>query len=420
MNRASGPLETDGQVPRRIAYVTTHFPSVTQTFVFREVLELERRGWDVRMHAFKRAHLPRGVHPEVAGLVGRCVYPSVRSIVGAQLWWLRRRPVRYLSTWWFALRGTRSNRRRLLRSMGVVPVAALFARGIDAAGITHTHAHWATEPALAAAVIARLTEGTYSFTAHAYDIQLDRTMLRDKAEGAAFVATISELNRRSLEASLAGSNANVAVIHCGVDAAAFPSRDSAPTGPPFAIVSVGALEAYKGHRYLLGAAAILSAEGHDFSVRIIGDGAQRAALVARAIELGISNRVEFLGVLSADEIRRELSRAVVFAMPSIVLPDGLTEGIPVAMMEAMAVGVPVVASDVAGIHELVADRATGLLVPPADDAALASALRRVIEDPRLALRLSSAASVVVSDQFDLRQTVGQLERLFLNTLADCG
>jgi colanic acid/amylovoran biosynthesis glycosyltransferase len=408
---------TDQRSRRQVAYITSHFPSVTQTFVFREVLELKRRGWDVQLHAFVRSGLPPDVHPEAAALAEQCVYPSVRSVTRAQLWWLRRHPRAYGAAWAFALRGNWPKLGRLLRAVAVVPVAALFARDISSRGITHTHAHWATAPALAASLIARLTGGSYSFTAHAYDIQLDRTMLRQKAEGAAFVATISDVNRLSLERWFKGSSARVTVVHCGVDLHQFMRRSVPPAGPPFVIVNVGALEVYKGQRHLLGAIAILRRQGYDAVLQLVGGGSQRTELERRAIELGIAPAVQFLGVLSADAVRRSLERAHAFALPSVELANGLTEGIPVAIMEAMATGVPVTASRVSAIHELVSHGATGLLVPPGDDEALAASLRCLIDDAELAARLARTASLVVADEFDLRQTTEQLECLFIDALS---
>jgi colanic acid/amylovoran biosynthesis glycosyltransferase len=408
----------DGHPPveKRVAYVTTRFPSVTQTFVFREVLALERSGWEIQLHAFGRSSIPPHAHSEARGLMARCVYPSVSSVLRSQLWWLRRRPRAYLNAWAFALRGHWPKARPLLTAMTVVPVAASFAREVERRGITHTHAHWATGPALAAALIARLTGGSYSFTAHAYDIQIDRTMLREKAAGAAFVATVSDLNRVSLDREFRGIPARVRVVHCGVDLSRFTRRSATPAGAPFVIVSVGALEKYKGQTHLLGAIAGLHREGYDVEAHLVGDGPERPRLERRAKDLGIGPVVRFLGVLTGDALKRSLEQAHVFALPSIRLANGLTEGIPVALMEAMAVGVPVVASRVSAVHELVEDGVTGLLVPPGEDEALAAAIRRLLENPRSARRMADAGFQLIAAEFDLRRTTQELERLFTDAL----
>jgi colanic acid/amylovoran biosynthesis glycosyltransferase len=405
-------LPAVGDEGRRVAYVTTRFPSVTQTFVFREILALEASGWEIHLHAFGRSDLPEGAHPETGGLAQTCVYPELRSLLQSQLWWLRRRPTAYLKVWMFALRGHWPSPRGMLNAIRIVPVAAMFARGIARSAITHTHAHWATGPALAAAVIARLTGGSYSFTAHAYDIQLDRTMLREKASGASFVTTISDLNRELLERECRGTSARVKVVHCGVDRRQFPPRTGPPATRPFVILNVAALQPYKGQKHLLGAVALLRRRGYDVEAHFVGAGPELRRLRRAAAQLRVEAAVRFLGVLSGDALRRSLDAAHVFALPSIELPSGLTEGIPVALMEAMAVGVPVVASRVGAVHELVVNGVTGLLVPPGDAEALAAAVAKLLDDPVSASRLATAAAEEIAAEFDVRETTRGLAGLF--------
>jgi colanic acid/amylovoran biosynthesis glycosyltransferase len=182
------------------------------------------------------------------------------------------------------------------------------------------------------------------------------------------------------------------------------------------ILNVAALKAYKGQAHLLGALALLRRQGYDAVVHLVGEGPERAELERLANSLGVAAAVRFHGVLSGRPLRRLLEQAHVFAMPSVQLQSGLTEGIPVAVMEAMAVGVPVVASSVSGMPELVIDDVTGLLVPPADEEALAAAVRRLIDQPGLSERLSTSARQLVAEEFDLRQTTRQLEGLFLESL----
>ncbi len=396
--------------------MTTRFPSVTQTFVFREVLALEQAGWRVLLHAFGRSDVPESVAREVQDAGIDCVHPRLGPVLRSQAWWLRRRPRAYLAVWWFALRGTWPSARAMRQAITVVPVAGLFARDIARRGIRHTHAHWATGPALAAAIIARLTGGSYSFTAHAYDIQVDRTMLRTKASGAAFVATISRLNQRSLEREFEGSPAQVRVVHCGVDLARFPHRPAAPAGPPFLILNVASLEPKKGQLHLLRAVALLRRQGYDVRVQLAGDGTRRRTLERAAAELGIDDHVEFRGALCSTEVRRSLEMAHAFALPSVLLSNGLTEGIPVALMEAMAIGVPVVASWVSAVPELVVDGVNGLTVPPGDEEALATALARLLDDVELSRRLTGEAVRTVEEQFDLRRTSAQLGGLLRDAI----
>ena len=140
-------------------------------------------------------------HREAAHLAERAFSVGLASwpVLSAQWYWLRRRPRAYASAWWGAVRGNARSPRFLMRALAVVPLAATFARRMRAARVEHIHAHWATHPTLAAYVASRLTGIPYSFTGHAHDIYVDRTMLQEKIAGASFVVTISEFNRRLLE-----------------------------------------------------------------------------------------------------------------------------------------------------------------------------------------------------------------------------
>jgi glycosyltransferase involved in cell wall biosynthesis len=289
--------------------------------------------------------------------------------------------------------------------------AALVARRLEAMGVGHVHAHWATHPALAAWTVRALTGLPYSFTAHAHDLYVDRAMLREKVRDAAFVVTISEFNRRLLE-EVCGPDARgkVHVVRCGVDLRAFaPAPRRAPPVPTFACVA--SLRPYKGHAVLLEAAALLRARGLALRVLLVGDGPLRGDLEARVARLGIGDTVTFRGALAHEEIPEILASATAAVLPSVTQADGQMEGIPVALMEAMAAGVPVVSTRLSGIPELVRDGEGGLLVPERDPEALAAAMARLAADPALAARLAAGARRVVERDFDRARNVARLEAL---------
>src|SRR5512142_1726884 len=204
---------------RRIAYVVSWFPAITETFILDELRELRARGADVEILPLFGA---RGgeVHAGFAALRDRTHYHRSLSweLVGAQLHWLRRRPRALVLAWARALRASAASRKLLVRAPVVLLKAALVARRAEAMGISHLHAHWATHPALAAWTVRALTGIPYSFTAHAHDLYVDRAMLREKVADAAFVVTISDLNRRLIE-EVCGKDARgkVHVVRCGVD-----------------------------------------------------------------------------------------------------------------------------------------------------------------------------------------------------------
>jgi glycosyltransferase involved in cell wall biosynthesis len=397
----------------RVAYLVSWFPAITETFILDEVRELRSRGVEVDvLPLFGR----RGgdVHAGWRGLEGCTHYHRSLSweMAAAQLHWLRRKPRAFLRAWGEALRRNAPSRKLLVRTPLVLLKGAVIARRLEAMGVRHVHAHWATHPTLAAWLVRELTGIGYSFTAHAHDIYVDRAMLREKAEAARFVVTISEFNRRLLaDACGAATAEKIHVVRCGVDVAAFaPGARIVPEVPTF--VCVASLREYKGHAVLLDAVAILRARGSNVRVVLVGNGELRAALEARVAREGLGDRVELRGALAHQEIPAVLRASTAMVLPSVTSRDGQMEGIPVALMEAMATGVPVIATRLSGIPELVRDGETGLLVPERDPAALAAAMERLAADPALGVRLAGAARSVVRERFDRHRNVARLAALF--------
>jgi glycosyltransferase involved in cell wall biosynthesis len=400
--------------------VLSWFPAITETFILDELRDLRARGVEVEVLPLFGS---RGgeVHAGFAELRGRTHYHRTASweLLAAQVHWLRRRPMALLRAWAGALRATAPSRKLLVRAPAVLLKAALVARRAEAMEVAHLHAHWATHPALAAWTIRELTGIPYSFTAHAHDLYVDRAMLREKVAAASFVVTISEFNRRLLE-QVCGETARgkVHVVRCGVDLGAFaPAPRAPPEVPTFACVA--SLRPYKGHAVLLDAVSLLRARGVALRVVLVGAGELRARLAARIAREGLGDVVELRGAVAHEEIPAILARSTAMVLPSVTAEDGQMEGIPVALMEAMAAGVPVVATRLSGIPELVRDGEGGLLVPERDPAALADAMERLARDPALGARLAEGARRAVERDFDRARNVERLEGL-LNGVVACG
>lgn len=385
------------------------FPAITETFILDELVALRARGVDVEVLPLFGA---RGgeVHAGFEALRARTHYHASLSweLASAQLHWLRRRPRALLGAWAEALRASAPSRKLLVRAPVVLLKAALLARRAEAMGLDHLHAHWATHPALAAWTVRALTGIPYSFTTHAHDLYVDRAMLREKVAGATFVATISEFNARFLD-QVCGPDARgkVHVVRCGVDLRAFaPAPRPPPATPTF--VCVASLRPYKGHGVLLDAVALLAARGAAPKVVLVGDGELRRALAGRIAREGLADHVELRGALPHEEIPRVLAGATAVVLPSVTAGDGQMEGIPVALMEAMAAGVPVISTRLSGIPELVRDGEGGLLVPERDPEALAAAMERLAGDPALRARLAEGGRRAVEADFDRARNVGRL------------
>jgi len=400
------------QRPLKLAYVVSRFPKLTETFVLYELLAVEAQGVEVDLYPLLR-HRDRRLHPEAEPLVRRARYQPFLSwpILRTQLWYLRRRRRAYLGALIAVARATFGSANFLLGALAIFPKAAHAARAMAAEGVDHVHCHFANHPAVVGFVVRTLEGIPYSFAAHGSDLHVDRHMLREKVAEAAFVVAVSAFNRELIVAECGERfRDKVQVIHCGVDTRRFRPTRRPPSAAPFRILCVGTLHEVKGQRYLLEALRLLVARGVDAACTFVGDGPDREALARRAAELGVAARVDLAGARTRGEVAQMLAAADVLAAPSVPTRSGKREGIPVALMEAMASGVPVVASRISGIPELVEDGVSGLLVPPGDPGALADALASLCGNPPLAIRLTRVARAKVEREFDLGRNARLLVR----------
>jgi glycosyltransferase involved in cell wall biosynthesis len=401
---------------KTIAYIMSRFPKISETFILYEILELERLGLHVEIFPLIHQKEPV-VHSEAQAAVDRAHYSSYlsRSMLSAQLYWLYKRPGTYLKTWWKAVWGNITSPKFLTRALAIVPQASLFARQMQELGVEHVHAHWATHPALAAYVIHQLTGLRYSITAHAHDIHVERPMLGEKIQEAEFVVTISEYNRRFL-GELYGTPVTdkTIVVHCGVDPDVFKPQQTVPRieNDKFTIICVASLEVRKGHHYLIEACAQLKAYNVNFECLFIGDGPARARIETQIEQLDLADSINLLGYQPRHRVSELLAQADVMVLPSITIKSGKKEGIPVALMEALAMEIPVISTDMSGIPELIEHEQTGLLVPECDSMALATELLRIYRDPQWGLRLGVAGRAKVLKEFNLRRNTAILCTLF--------
>jgi glycosyltransferase involved in cell wall biosynthesis len=398
----------------RIAYIMSRFPKLTETFILFEMAAIERQGAEIRLFPLLHER-ESAMHPEAAAYVARATYlPFVSpAILASHAHFLRRAPRRYLGTLGAMLRGTWRSPNFLLGGIGIFPKVVHAARLMERDGVDHVHCHFATHPALAGFLIHRLVGIPYSFTAHGSDLHVDRTMLCRKVSEAAFTVTISSDNRAVFERECGRPLPTLEVIHCGVDTTVFhPVPRAAGPDRPLAILAIGTLHEVKGQTHLIEACRLLGAAGVPFTCRFVGEGPDRSALERQVAEAGLSGRVEFLGRRTRSEIAGLIGSSDVLVAASVPTRSGKREGIPVVLMEAMSAGLPVVASALSGIPELVIDGSSGLTVPPGDAPAIATALRRLYDDPELRTRLGIAARERVVAEFDVDRNASRLNERF--------
>jgi glycosyltransferase involved in cell wall biosynthesis len=395
----------------RVAYLTSRFPKLTETFIANEAAAVRDAGVDVRMYAYVAEDVAVR-HPSAAALVDTACYPRRRRVLQDQIHWITTEPRRYATAWWRAIAGNIASPRFLLRALAVVPIAASFARTMQDDEVDHVHAHYATHSALGAYVVHVLTGLPYSFTAHAHDIQVDRTMLAEKVRAAKFVAVVSEFNA-NLIGDEVGDDArrHVHVVRCGVDTTRFRARKAVARNA-FVIAIVASLERRKGHRVLLEAVRRLVDDGERIEVDVVGDGPDADQVDRDIADLELTDHVRRHGGLPAPDVVEVLRSADAFVLPSLTETSGKMEGIPVALMEAMAVGLPVVATRMSGIPELVIDGETGVLISEGSVDELTHSLVSLIRSPALRERLGGAGRAHVQREFDERLNVDRLLALF--------
>lgn len=405
----------DAAAPLRVAYIMSRFPKLTETFILREIVAMERQGVRVDLYPLLRER-QAVVQPAAEAYVSRANYLPFLSmgILRSQAWYLRDRGRRrrYVRALLDVIAGTWRSPNFLIGGLGIFPKVAHAARAMAADRVDHVHCHFANHPALAGLIVHRLTDIPYSFTAHGSDLHVDRTMLASKVREAAFAVTISEDNRRVIVETCGPALADrVAVIHCGVEPAAYapPSDDrDADPGAALRIIAIGTLHEVKGQTHLVEACRLLRERGVAASCVIVGDGPDRAALSRQIGDAGLEGSITLVGHLTESAVIDALHAADVLVAPSVPTRRGKREGIPVVLMEGMAAGLPVVASRLSGIPELVEDGLSGVLVPPADPASLATALTELAADPARRRRMGAAGRATVTRDFDVRTNAGRL------------
>lgn len=406
-------MSNPAQLPGRTGYVVSRFPQLSETFVLREMSALATLGCDIVLYPLITQD-EAVVHPAAQPWTARArrLPHASAGVLLSTLATLLSSPAVVAAIVWAVVREHRREPGPMVKSLVLLPASIHLARLVRRDGVTHLHAHFATFPLLAAWVVHRLTGIPYSVTVHAHDLFISTSMLRTKLSGTAFVVAISEYNRRFLidrvDPTLAG---RTHVVHCGVVPADYPSARCSPDRAALAVLAVGTLQEHKGHTHLIEAVRLLGARGVPVDCRIVGEGVQRSALERQIRAAGLSGRITLLGARTQDEVAERLLEATCFVQPSIVDSNGQMEGIPVALMEALASCLPVVATELSGVPELVRNQTTGLLVPPADAAALADALEAVHRDPDRALVLGRAGRALVEQEFDLYANVRRLRSL---------
>jgi len=408
--------EADAPPLRRVLYVVSQFPSWSETFIVREIHALIDEGVDVRILSLKRGDGTM-VQADAAALLDRARQPpgGFAAIAGVSRALLAR-PLAVASVARDIVAGLWRQPGVLLKSLGTLARVLAELAWLERFDPRFIHAHWSTYPTTAAWALSRLTGRPFGFTCHAHDVFRNHHLLPRKIEEAALAVTISRHNVDWLDRNITPlASRKLEVVHCGVDLREIPWQpDGRDDG---AIVAVGRLAPEKGFRTLVRALALLHRDGIAFRCRIIGEGPDRGTLEALVDQHGLAGQVELAGAQPQEAVRAALASASVFALPCEVAPNGSRDGIPVALMEAMASGCAVLSCPVSGVPELIGDGVHGLLAREGDPASLAAALRRLLRDAVLRRRLVETARRRIETEFDVRAESGRLHELMRRAAA---
>ena len=394
-----------------MAYLVNQYPAVSHSFIRREVLALEDREVEVVRIALRGWNAPLVDPKDVLErertrfVLRQHPVTLLRSLLHEAV----RRPGSLFGACRLATRMAKGSERSLLYHWVYVVEACVVANWLRETGIRHVHAHFGTNSTEVAMLAALLCDASYSFTVHGPD-EFDQPRaigLAEKIRRAAFVVAISSFTRSQMLRWVERAHWDkIHVVHCGLEAA-FHSDASPEPSAAMRLVCVGRLSEQKGQLLLLDAMRQVLDSGLPFDLVLAGDGDLRPALEARVRHLGLERHVRITGWISGGEVRSELLAARALVLPSFA------EGLPVVIMEAMALRRPVVTTFVAGIPELVRNGDCGWLVPAGDVTALAEAIAACLRcSPDTLARMGELARQRVLERHDVDIEAGKLARLF--------
>ena len=387
-----------------IAYLVSDYGAASHTFVRREVAALRATGHNILTFSVQPCSDREGTE----SLLGRPLLDYALAL----LWALFTRPRKLAASWVLSLRHRVGGARALLWSQFHFLEAVLLARRMRRRGVCHLHSHFANSGATVGMLAAHLAGVPWSLTLHGIS-ETDHpagALLAGKIERAVFIACASYFMRaQAMRLVEPAQWPKMHIVRCGIDLAALPDRPTKALnekdGPP-RLVCVGRLSPEKGYSGLLAALARLVEEGVDFSLTIVGDGPSAQVVHADAAALNLGNRVHFTGALTEAETLAEIANADMLVLPSLM------EGLPVVLIEALALGLPVIASRVAGIPELVEARQNGWLFAPSDWKELQTRLRDAIADRSIWDKMGVEGRRRVEEEFRVEVSAARMANLF--------
>jgi colanic acid/amylovoran biosynthesis glycosyltransferase len=399
----------------KLAYLINQYPKVSHSFIRREILALERRGWAIFRLSI-RGWDAELVDPEDISEAGKTTFvlkggalPLMTAVIGQVV----RSPRRFFIALVLAVRMMRWSDRPFIWHLIYLAEACWIATQMRRSEITHMHAHFGTNPAEVAMLVSELADITFSFTVHGPE-EFDKARsihLAEKIKRAAFVVAVCSFGRSQIFRILDQSDWHkVKVVHCGVDRE-FADIDTVVPSETKRLVCVGRLSEQKGQLLLVEAVATLAKEGREFELVLVGDGEHRNAIERLVAENSLARYVKVTGWASASRVKDEILNARALILPSFA------EGLPIVLMEAMILGRPVLSTYIAGIPELVIDGKAGWLFPAGSREDLLDAMRACLDTPKEVLKaMGEFARARALRRHDIDGQIEMLSVLFESVL----
>jgi glycosyltransferase involved in cell wall biosynthesis len=399
-----------------IGYLMKSYPKISETFILNEILELERQG--VQLHLFSLRPCPdTRSHPDVAQVKADVTYiPQLRqnktysfdrakALFTAQWYWLIQAPIAYRNAFVFYQKESLEWEDFLQ--------AAFLAQELQRLQITHLQVHFANLPTAIVEMAQMLYPFTFNIFAHAKDIYLTPTKVLDRRiKKSEFILTCTGFNAQHLQ-QISTSTTPIVLSYHGINFTRFtPNLTIRQQSTVPMIMSVGRFCEKKGFPYLLQACSQLKQAGHIFQCMIIGYGEMRSELEQLIESLELTDVVVLPGKKTQDQLVDLYNEASLFVLPCLVTDDGDRDGIPNVLLEAMAMELPVVSTDISGIAELIDNNSNGFLVPEKNSEALAQAIAALITQPQLRRQFGQRGREKVLNDFNLPNNVGQIRELF--------
>ncbi len=399
-------------IKSKIAYITSDFPVVSHTFISREIKELQKLGVDIACFAI---HTPpdHEIAKEDDNFRGKVFYifPLDKwRFIRVHLKTFFQSPLKYLYWFWYLISRPNTQMRDRVRCAFHFLEGIYLTDEMKKQQIDHIHSHFLQGNTNVAMIVSKFLNITYSVSVHNSTLPMDKILQKEKVEHAKFLISISEYNKKKLLETDPNSEKKVFVVHCGLD----PDRFSPNSNLPeiFTFLAVGRLTWEKSYPDLIEACRILKEKNLIFQCIIIGNGDERQNLEQLIKQYELETEVKLAGLVLQEKIQAYYEQAHLFVLSSII------EGIPVVLMEAMSKGLPVVATNITGIPELVVHEKTGFLVPPNQPQAFANAIEYFMQHPELRTTMGLEGRKKVEQSFHIVKNARQLKDIFESQLAE--